>query len=217
MRPVSSLHKLMGQLLKREYAFLHKPLNLTSRLLLLAAAIAVAASVFFPLWKLHLLAPQYQEGLTLHLYSWKIQGGGLNGNDLNEINSLNHYIGMKPIQQADFTEMQIMPFMFGVFILLALRAMVFGEMKAVVDLFAISAYFGIFSIGSFYYRLYTYGHELDPKAAMEIQPFTPLIFGTQKIANFTQSSYPQLGTYLLWVFMALLILAIWFSRKEQPA
>lgn len=217
MRPVSSLHKLMGQLLKREYAFLHKPLNLASRLLLLAAAIAVAASVFFPLWKLHLLAPQYQEGLTLNLYSWKIQGGGLNGNDLNEINSLNHYIGMKPIQQADFTEMQIMPFMFGVFILLALRAMVFGEMKAVVDLFAISAYFGLFAIGSFYYRLYTYGHQLDPKAAMAIQPFTPLIFGTQKIANFTQSSYPQLGTYLLWVFMALLILAIWFSRKERPA
>lgn len=217
MRPVSSLHKLMGRLLKREYAFLHKPLNLTSRSLLLAAAIAVAASVFFPLWKLHLVAPQYQEGLTLHLYSWKIQGGGLNGNDLNEINSLNHYIGMKPLHQADFTEMQIMPFMFGVFILLALRAMVFGEMKAVVDLFAISAYFGVFSIGSFYYRLYTYGHQLDPKAPMEIQPFTPLIFGTQKIANFTQSSYPQLGTYLLWVFMALLILAIWFSRKERAA
>jgi hypothetical protein len=217
MRPGSSLHKLTGQLLKREYAFLHKPLNLTSRLLLLAAAIAVAASVFFPLWKLHLLAPQYQEGLTLHLYSWKIQGGGLNGNDLNEINSLNHYIGMKPLHQADFTEMQIMPFMFGVFILLALRAMVFGEMKAVVDLFAISAYFGLFSIGSFYYRLYTYGHQLDPKAPMEIQPFTPLIFGTQKIANFTQSSYPQLGTYLLWVFMLLLIFAIWFSRKERAA
>ncbi len=217
MRPGSSLHKLTGQLLKREYAFLHKPLNLTSRLLLLTAAIAVAASVFFPLWKLHLLAPQYQEGLTLHLYSWKIQGGGLNGNDLNEINSLNHYIGMKPLHQADFTEMQIMPFMFGVFILLALRAMVFGEMKAVVDLFAISAYFGLFSIGSFYYRLYTYGHQLDPKAPMEIQPFTPLIFGTQKIANFTQSSYPQLGTYLLWVFMLLLIFAIWFSRKERAA
>lgn len=206
----------MGKLLKLQSAFLRKPLNLISRLLLLAAAVAVAASVFFPLWKLHLLAPQYQEGLTLNLYSWKIQGGGLNGNDLNEINNLNHYIGMKPIQQADFTEMQIMPFMFGVFVLLALRAMVFGEMKAVVDLFAISAYFGIFSIGSFYYRLYTYGHQLDPKAAMAIQPFTPLIFGTQKIANFTQSSYPQLGTYLLWVFMALLILAIWLSRKERP-
>ena len=206
----------MGKLLKLQSAFLRKPLNLISRLLLLAAAVAVAASVFFPLWKLHLLAPQYQEGLTLNLYSWKIQGGGLNGNDLNEINNLNHYIGMKPIQQADFTEMQIMPFMFGVFVLLALRAMVFGEMKAVVDLFAISAYFGIFSIGSFYYRLYTYGHQLDPKAAMAIQPFTPLIFGTQNIANFTQSSYPQLGTYLLWVFMALLILAIWLSRKERP-
>jgi copper chaperone NosL len=207
--------KKLANLLRYERRFLARPLNLGSRLLLFAAAIAVAASVFFPLWKLHLVAPQYQEGLTLNIYSWKIQGGGLNGNDLNEINNLNHYIGMKPIHQADFTEMQIMPFMFGVFILLALRAMVFGEMKAVVDLFAISAYFGLFSIGSFYYRLYTYGHQLDPKAPMEIKPFTPLIFGTQQIANFTQSSYPQLGTYLLWVFMALLILAIWFSRKEK--
>ena len=49
-----------------------------------------------------------------------------------------------------------------------------------------------------------------------MKPFTPLIFGTQQIANFTQSSHPQLGTYLLWVFMVLLLLAMWFSRKEPP-
>ena len=145
----------------------------------------------------------------------KIQGGGLNGNDLNEINNLNHYIGMKPIQQTDFTEMQVMPFMFGVFILLALRAVVFGQMAALIDLFAIAAYFGAFSIGAFYYRLYTYGHNLDPHAPVHIEPFMPLLFGRQQIANFTQSSYPMLGTYLLCVFMALLLLAMWFSRKEE--
>src|SRR5438067_12592906 len=113
--------------LRNEYRFLHKPLNLTSRVLILFAAIAVGASLFFPLWHLHLVAPQYQEGLNLYIHAYKIRGGGIGGNDLNEINNLNHYIGMKPIQQADFTEMQVMPFMFGVFILLALRAMVFGE------------------------------------------------------------------------------------------
>jgi len=200
--------------LTREYEFLHKPLNLTSRVLLLLAALAVAMSVLFPLWRLHLVAPQYAEGLQLHIYAWKIQGGGLNGNDLTEINNLNHYIGMKPILQADFTEMAVMPFVFGVFILLALRAAVLGEMRAILDLFMLSSWFGVFSIGSFYYRLYSYGHQLDPRAAMTIKPFTPLIFGTQQIANFTQSSYPQLGTYLLWVFMALLLLAMWTSRKE---
>lgn len=206
----------MTDFLHQQFRFLFKPLTLTSRVLLLLAAASVAGSLFFPLWKLHLVAPQYQEGLRLDIYSWKIQGGGLNGNDLNEINNLNHYIGMKPIQRADFAEMQIMPFMFGVFVMLALRAAVLGTMRAIIDLFMLASWFGVFSIGSFYYRLWTYGHQLDPKAPMSIEPFTPLIFGTQTIANFTQSSYPQLGTYLLWVFMGLLLLAMWCSRKEEP-
>lgn len=206
---------MIADLLKREVRFLQQPLNLASRALLLAAAVAVGASVLFPLWKMHLVAPQYAEGLELQIYAWKIQGGGLGGNDLNEINNLNHYIGMKPIHQADFTEMQILPFMFGVFFLLALRAAVLGEMRSVLDLFVLASWFGVFSIGSFYYRLYTYGHDLDHKAAVTIEPFTPLIFGTQRIANFTQSSYPQWGTYLLWLFMALLLAAMWYSRKEK--
>jgi hypothetical protein len=205
----------MKSFLNWEFRFLHKSLNGWSRLFLLVAAVTVAASVLFPLWKLRLVAPQYSNGLTMKIYAYKLVGGGLNGNDINEINNLNHYIGMKKIQQAEFTEMQIMPFMFGVFILLALRAVVFGEMKGVIDLFVLASYFGAFSIGAFYYRLYWYGHNLDPHAPMRIKPFTPLVFGTQKIANFTQSSYPELGTYLLWVFMLWLILAIWFSRKEQ--
>lgn len=206
----------MTDLLQWQFRFLFKPLTFTSRVLLLLAAAAVAASLFFPLWKLHLVAPQYEEGLRLYIYPWKIQGGGLNGNDLSEINNLNHYIGMKPIHQADFTEMQVMPFMFGVFIMLALRAAVLGTMRAIIDLFMLASWFGAFSIGSFYYRLWTYGHQLDPTAPMRIKPFTPLILGTQQIANFTQSSYPQLGTYLLWVFMALMLLAMWCSRKEEP-
>jgi hypothetical protein len=205
----------MKELLKREYEFLHKPLNFVSRVVLVLAALSVAVSVLFPLWRMHLIAPQYAEGLTLDIYAWKIQGGGLKGNDLNEINNLNHYIGMKPIHQADFTEMQVLPFMFGVFILLALRAAGLGQMRFIVDLFMLAAWFGAFSIGSFYYRLWTYGHQLDPKAPMTIKPFTPLIFGKQTIANFTQASYPQLGTYLLWVFMALLLVAMWRSRKEK--
>lgn len=204
----------MRAFLRAEFLFLQKPLNLASRLVLLLAAAAVGAALFFPLWKLRLVAPQYAEGLEMYIYPYKIEGGGLNGQDIREINNLNHYIGMKSIQASDFTEMQVMPFMFGIFILLALRAAVFGTMGAVVDLFALASYFGAFSIGAFYYRLHSYGHNLDPAAPMTIEPFTPLIFGTQQIANFTQSSYPEAGTYLLWVFMALLAAAIWLSRKE---
>lgn len=207
----------MLKLLRREFVFLHKPLNLSSRLLLVAAAALVALAMCFPLWKLHLTAPQYAEGLDLYIYCYKIEGGGLNGQHLQEINNLNHYIGMKPIAAADFAEMQWMPFAFGLVILLILRAAVFGEMGNLVDLLVLFSYFGIFSIGAFYYRLYTYGHQLDPAAPMRIEPFTPLLIGVKTIANFKQYSFPLAGACLLASSVGLILLAGWLSRRETPA
>jgi copper chaperone NosL len=208
------MKRKFSEFLRQEFRFLHKPLNLTSRILLLLAAIAIVASMFFPLWKMHLVAPQYSDGLDLFIYPYKIQGGGFNGQHLVEINGLNHYIGMKPIQQADFMEMRWMPFVFGIIILMILRSIVFGEMSNVVDLFAVYSYFGIFSIGSFWYRLYQYGHNLDPHAPVKIKGFTPLLIGVKQIANFREHSFPQLGAYLLCLSVLLILLAGWFSRKE---
>jgi copper chaperone NosL len=166
---------------------------------------------------MHLVAPQYSDGLDLYIFPYKIEGGGYHGQHLAEINNLNHYIGMKPIQEADFLEMRWMPFVFGLIILMTLRSIVFGEMSNVVDLFAVYSYFGTFSIGSFWYRLYEYGHNLEPHAPVHIQPFTPLLIGVKQIANFREYSFPQAGAYLLCVSVALILLAGWSSRKEQPA
>jgi copper chaperone NosL len=207
----------VSSLLRREFRFLARPLNLWSRLLLLAAAAAIVTSLFYPLWKMHLVAPQYSDGLDLFIYSYKIVGGGLNGQHLVEINNLNHYIGMAPIVQADFLEMRWMPFMFGLITLMLLRSVVFGQMGNVLDLFVIYCYFGIFSIGSFWYRLYQYGHNLAPHAPMHITPFTPRLIGVEQIANFREHSFPQAGAYLLCVSVLLIVLAGWFSRKEKPA
>lgn len=203
----------MTRFLKTEFKFLAKPLNLTSRALLLLGIAAIMASYWFPLWQIHLKAPQYSDGLNLDIHSWRIVAGN-HGNDIDEINELNHYIGMKPLHEADFFEMKFMPFTLGAFVIFTLRAAVFGMMRYVVDLFALFTYFGAFCLGSFVYRMYSYGHTLDPHAAIHIKPFTPVIFGTQKIANFTQSSLPQSGTYLLVLYVVLLLLAIWASRKE---
>ncbi|MHA3774376.1 hypothetical protein ACXR0O_22855 [Verrucomicrobiota bacterium sgz303538] len=203
----------MNPFLKREFQFLAKPLNAPSRIFLLIGAALLLASFFFPLWQIHLVAPQYQEGLHLDIYAHRIEAGN-KGNDLNEINNLNHYIGMKPIQEEDFMEMKWMPFALGLFMLFALRAAVFGMMRYVVDLFATFSYFGLFSLISFYYRMYSYGHHLNPKAPVKITPFTPVIIGDQQIANFTQSSWPQISTFLLAGYAACLLIAIWASRKE---
>ncbi len=205
----------MHDLLRREILFLRRPLNLTSRVLLLLAAGALASAIFLPLWKIHLVAPQYREGLALHIFSHKLVGGN-GGQDLHEINTLNHYIGMRTLSQSDFVEMTWMPFALGAFCLLALRAAVIGRMATILDLGVLFLYFTTFSLGNFYYRLYTYGHSLDPRAPMTIEPFTPVMIGSQKIANFVQTSLPQSGGYMLGVFIALVVAAMWCSRKELP-
>jgi hypothetical protein len=205
----------MTELLRREHHFLRRPLNWRSRLLLIIAACMLVAAVFLPLWKIHLVAPQYREGLALHIYTHQLVGGN-GGQDLHEINTLNHYIGMKPLTEADFVEMKWLPFAFGVFVLLALRAAAIGRMVSLIDLGVLFLYFGAFSLGSFYYRLYSYGHTLDPKAPMTIEPFTPIMLGSQKIANFVQTSLPQSGTLLLAVFPLLVAGAMWCSRKVEP-
>ncbi len=199
----------------RIYSFLRRPPSPAARVLLVLAAAALIASLFLPLWKIRLVAPQYQEGLSLHIYAYKLIAGN-NGQDLHEINNLNHYIGMKPIEQADFIEMRWVPFALGVFVLLALRSAAIGIMRGVVDLLVLFLYFTAFSFGSFYYRLYSYGHQLDPKAPMTIEPFTPVLVGTQQIANFEQSSYPDTGTIFLTLFPLFIVAAMWLSRKEAP-
>src|SRR5512138_397167 len=92
-----------------------------SRALLLVAALALVPTYLTPLWNLTMFAPQYQDGLRLDIYSYKLDGGN-NGQDVKEINVLNHYIGMRDIEVADFTEFKWIPFVVGIMGLLFLRA-----------------------------------------------------------------------------------------------
>lgn len=210
-RPRSALRDFF----RREHVFLRRPLNLTSRVLLLGAAVAVVAAAFLPLWQIRLVAPQYQEGLSLHIYAYKLVGGN-GGQDIVEINTLNHYIGMHPIEQSDFVEMKWMPFAFGIFALLALRSAALGRMISLIDLGVLFLYFGAFSLGSFAYRLYSYGHNLDVHAPVRMKGFTPVLIGSQQIANFVQTSVPSIGAILLGLFPVFVFAAMWFSRREEP-
>jgi hypothetical protein len=181
---------------------------------LVLAAGALALALFQPLWQIRLVAPQYQEGLSLDIHAYKLEAGN-GGQDLHEINGLNHYIGMKPLEEADFIEMRWVPFALGALLLLALRAAVVGTLREVVDLLVMYSYFTAFSLGSFYYRLYSYGHQLDPRAPVRIEPFTPVLLGRQQIANFEQSSFPQIGALWLAAFLGLLVAVLWISRQEE--
>jgi hypothetical protein len=204
----------MHATLRATHRFLDRPLSAASRSLVLAGVVVLVAGAFLPLWRIRLVAPQYEDGLSLEMYTHKIEAGH-GGQDLAEINTLNHYIGMKPIVQSDFAEMTWMPFAVGVFALIALRAVVMGRIAHLVDLAVLFTYFGIFSMGSFAYRLWTYGHRLDPHAPMRTAPFMPVVIGSQQIANFVQTSLPMAGTFCMGLFLAAVVGAIWRSRKED--
>src|SRR5512143_901256 len=132
----------MRTLFERESRFLELPLDLTPRLLLVAATVLVCAIYLLPLWNLTMFAPQYPDGLRLDIHSYKLEGGN-GGQDVKEINILNHYIGMKDLTTADFTEFKWMPFVIGMLGLLFLRAIFHGRIGDLIDVAVLYVYFGL--------------------------------------------------------------------------
>lgn len=205
----------MRGFLGRANSFFERPLTLSSRALILIGVVILIPTFLFPLWHMTFYSNQYTDGLQLHIYTYRLEGGKTpNRDDLREINTLNHYIGMRPLLESDFSEFSWLPFGVGALMLLALRAMVIGKMSKLVDVFVLFVYFGLFSLWSFYHRLYTYGHNLDPSAPIKVKPFTPPLIGENIVGNFTVYSYPGISSYLLAAFSLLLLAAILFSRRS---
>ncbi len=198
----------------RSSRFLHQPIGMGPRALLVCAAALVLAVHLVPLWNLTMFAPQYPEGLRLDIYSHALVGGNA-GQDIKEINVLNHYIGMRDLAAEDFTEFKWMPFVLGALALLFLRAVVLGSVKELVDAMVLFLYFGAFSLWSFADKLYRYGHELLPTAAVKVDPFMPPMFGYKQLANFEVYSYPQAGSYLLAAATLGLLVAFWLAWRQR--
>jgi len=186
------------------------------RVLILAAALLLVAVYVVPLWNLTMFAPQYPEGLRLDIYSYKLVGGN-NGQDLKEINVLNHYIGMRDLVAEDFTEFKWLPFIVGALGLLYLRAAVMGTVGALVDVLVLNIYFSAFALWSFGYRMYVYGHTLAPTAAVTVDPFMPPMFGAKQLANFEVYSYPQAASYAMGVSSLLLLGALVIAWRQARA
>jgi hypothetical protein len=204
----------MTPVLERSARFLHEPVGLAPRALLTAAACLIVLAYFLPLWNLTMFAQQYPQGLRLDIYSHTLVGGN-GGQDVKEINILNHYIGMRDLAIEDFTEFKWMPFVLGGLALLYLRAVVLGTVKELVDATVVFFYFGAFSLWSFGYKLFLYGHDLAPTAAVKVPPFMPPMFGYRKIANFEVYSYPKSGSYVLAGVVLLLLGALWLAWRGR--
>lgn len=212
----------MREKLESYQAFLSYPVSLPARGALLLAILSIPLVFQYPVWTMSFESNQYPDPLRLSIYLDHLEGQKtVNRDDLREINALNHYIGMKPLLESDFSEFLWMPFVMGFFGLIILRAVVFGSVRDLVDIAVLYVYFGLFSFWAFYSRLYQYGHNLNPEAAIQVEPFTPPLYGRVQIANFWVESYPGGGSYAMGLFaflvLAALVLALWHARTLHRA
>ena len=200
--------------LERDNRLLDSGIDLGPRGLLVLAAVLLLAVYLFPLWNMTMFAPQYPQGLRLHIYSYKLDGGN-GGQDVKEINVLNHYIGMAALTTESFTEFKWIPFVVGALGLLFLRAVVHGRMAGLVDVTVMFLYFAAFSLWSFGFKLFTYGHNLDRAAPVQVPGFMPPLFGYRKIANFEVYSYPGPASYAMGAVLLLLLAALFIGWRQS--
>ena len=192
-------------------AWLNQPLGDKSRWLLMTLLVPLVLAVIAPIWTMRFEAPQYPEGLELVIFPYTVTG------DVQEVNTLNHYIGMARIDRAAPSDLDFLPFALGVMALLVLRVAALGDVRSLLDLVALYSYFGLFAFARFAYTLYVFGHNLDSKAAFQVEPFTPTVLGTGVVANFTITSLPARGSFYLVAVGALLVLILVVNLRGRPA
>ena len=193
-----------------------KKMSLPSRIIIAIASLALTASFFLPVWFIFLIAPQYPEGLTMNIWLNKITG------QVDIINGLNHYIGMKHIKAEMFPEFNFLVYIVGFFILFGLAVAITGKRKLLFAYLIITVLGGIAAMTDFYKWGYDYGHNLDPKAAIQIPGFSyqPPLFGHKTLLNFDAYSYPDIGGWIVIAVSSIFFLVCayeWYRNRKKHA
>ena len=164
-----------------------------------------------PIWSISLQAPQYPEGLGMKIWINKMSG------DLNIINGLNHYIGMKTIHPESIKELSVMPLVIAFFIAAGLLVSILNKRKLVLAWIVLFVIAGIAGMTDFYMWEYDYGHNLDPTAAIKItgMNYQPPLIGSKNLLNFTATSLPDTGGYIFFITGIVFILVFFYERKTR--
>ena len=194
--------------------FLTGKLNTAGRIMFVLAGIAIGLSLLFSWWSLKLIAPMYPEGLEVNVYADKLGPQ----EDITILNTLNHYVGMKHLDEADFPELIIIPWVVAAVALLSILTALIRRNWAAVGTLAIFAIGGVIGLTRMYHWLSTFGTTLDPKSAITIEPFVPPILGKNVLAGGTYTTYSNfgIGVYLLLAAMLIMVIVLWKFRQRDP-
>lgn len=173
---------------------------------LLAAAL-VSLSTQLPLWSMKMKAPQYPKGLRLDAY-----GSGMVG-DIRELNIINHYIGMPPLDPHPALETAMFPIGIVLVVSLCLLSPLHRWLHRAAIVAAAGMPLGI--LADLQWWLYTYGHSLDPTAPIRMKPFTPLVIGSSTLGNFVTTSMVSTGIICMVASAAVLLIGGRLSRRGE--
>lgn len=188
------------------------------KLLTALAALLLATVYVAPLWSVRLVAPQYPEGLGMHIRVNTVTG--VKPTDIDNINGLNHYIGMKTIHPDTIPELRYMPWIVAALIAGGLITALVGKRRLLVLWAAVYVMVAIAGLVDFWRWEYDYGHNLDMAQAIIKIPgmsYQPPLIGSKQLLNFTASSWPGLGGWAAGLSLALVAvtLVLAFHRRRE--
>lgn len=186
------------------------------RLWMCLGVAALACVFLFPIWQITLEAAQFPGGLRLYIWINKFSGDDGTDRVLQNINILNHYIGMKHIKPDTIPELGYFPYVIFGMMGLGILAAILNKSWGYGGWLVIIIVLGALGLYDFYLWMYDYGHNLDPKAAIKLpgMSFMPPLFGEKDLLNFYVKSYPHLGTLFFTLSIVFSFLALLFRRKQ---
>jgi copper chaperone NosL len=187
-----------------------KKMTLTSRTIIAVGSLVLIAVYLLPFWSIYLIAPQYPEGLSMQIWLYQLTG------QVDIINGLNHYIGMKHIKAEMFPEFDFLVYVFGVYIVLGLAVAITGSRRLLLGYLGLFVIGGIAALTDFYKWGYDYGHDLDPHAAIQVPglSYQPPLIGHKKLLNFDAFSLPDVGAWVIIAVVAAFFI-IWFAEGRR--
>lgn len=191
-------------------------LSTRSRILIALSAVLLIGMYVTPIWRVFLDAPQYPEGIGMQIWINTVKGA--KENDLENINNLNHYIGMKKIIPDAIPELKLMPFIVGVLMAGGLGAAALGKRRPAQVWLAAFVLIAVAGLADFWKWEYDYGHDLDMENAIIKVPgmsYQPPLIGSKQLLNFTATSIPGPGGYAAIIALGLGVFALVTDRRGR--
>ncbi|MBO3115929.1 hypothetical protein J4050_04180 [Winogradskyella sp. DF17] len=198
-----------------------------SIIMIIGSALLLGLFVF-PLWSIELEAPQYPNGIGMNIHLDGLQGK--EKHDLQNIDGLNHYIGMSKLPKPeDMWEFSVFPKVIGGMAALGIIIGLLGLFKGIspkwfLGWLILMCILGVLGMYDFNAWMVDYGTNLDPKAIMKMTDadgnplsYKPPLFGTRHILNFVAKSYPHTGAYMMGFGMFLTFVAYWLGNKKMKS